>query len=175
MTKTEAQSGGVFQDWMNSIMEMWPDWAATQGIEPPAEVVGTPEAVPEAMMKDQSRIAATENPAPSPEDVAATQQQYGVQEVPEEALFPPGVMASSQADVNAAPPMAPPQAPPMMAAIGTALSGIRAPQVPQYNMPSAPGIPGTNNVNATLLQLLQAAGLQAPQASTGLNLSSRIR
>lgn len=184
--------GGSLQGFIDAIMEMWPDWAATQGIEPPADTaptegvaaLGAPPPVADATPQ-LPPIVPMENPAPTSQETEAAMQQnmfwdandpsqYGIQQVPDEALFPPDMMMPPQSDVDNAATMTP-ESSPLMAAAGTALSGLKTPTAPQYNLPGAPGIPGTNSVNATLMQLLQAAGLQAPQTGTGMSLGQRIR
>lgn len=100
--------------------------------------------------------------------------QPGMAPTTDAQLFPTDMLQPPQADVNAAPPIEAPQSP-LAAAAGSALSGLKTPGAPQYSAPSAPGVPGTHDINTTLMQLLQAAGLTAPQTPVGLQLGSRIR
>lgn len=184
-------------------MKLWPDYAAAEGIEPPDSVSQGSEIPPEAQgaypqppisqpmapppveaapLPVTSAPEPTPNPAPTPTETEAAMAQnnltgipQGIAEISEKELFPTDMLQPPQSDIDSAAVMSPEGSSPLMAAAGAALSGIRAPQAPQYNLPSAPGIPATKDVNATLLQLLQAAGLQAPAAATGMNLSQRIR
>lgn len=188
-------SAGSLQYFIDSIMEMWPDWAASQGLEPPDEAaaqapasgpVVAPPGVPPPVADATPQLPPAENPAPPPSETEAAMRQnlfwdandssqFGIQEVPQEALFPADMLHPPQSDIDNAAVMRPPESSPLVAAAGAALSGIKTPQSPQYNLPSAPSVPRPNAVNETLLQLLQAAGLQAPQTGTGLQLGSRIR
>ena len=195
-----AEGAGSFQSFIDSIMKLWPDYAAAEGIEPPPSVSEfselppvdqtvtppmagpTPPPVASAPLPVTSAPEPTPNPAPTPTDTEAAMAQnqltgipQGIAEISEKELFPTDMLQPPQSDIDNAVVMSPEGSSPLMAAGAAALSGIRAPQAPQYSLPSAPGIPATKDVNATLLQLLQAAGLQAPSAATGMNLSQRIR
>lgn len=195
---------GTAEDFMNALMQMWPDWAQSQGLAPPDD--GTP-AVFSGAPVGNGGVSAPPVPDPSapaptyPPNVNATPQlpppqeataqppvpamnvdastlmngiQPGMAPTTNEQLFPTDMLQIPQADMAAAPPTTAPSSP-LEAAAGAALSGLKTPAAPQYSPPSAPGVAGPHDINATLMQLLQAAGLTAPQSSTGLQLGNRIR
>jgi len=189
-------------EFMNAIMNMWPDWAASQGIEPPADGVdfaagfpgkgGTQPVLPSVdapvtqpalppPVAAQSQLPPTETPPPPEPDPSMPtaeqltgQDMYRMQPTTNEQLFPTDMLQIPQGDINAAASTTP-ESSPMQAAMGTVLSGLKTPASPQYSQPSAPGIPAIKDINPTLLAVLQAAGLTAPQSPTGLGLGQRIR
>lgn len=188
---------------MEAIMNMWPDWAASQGLEPPnsvsqgsefpADAQGIPPAASTAQLPapqagasavapqaPASTVMPTPNPVPEDPTMAVDAAmllqgtQPGMEPTTNQQLFPTDMLQIPQADIEAAPKIEAP-ASPMQTAMGAALSGIKTPQAPQYTLPSPPNLPALKDINPTLLAVLQAAGLTAPQTSTGLSLGQRIR
>lgn len=158
---------------MESIMKIWPDYAAENNLEPPADsgLVGQDTTVPpaqEATLPRDDRLPIPE-PNPVPEQSAQIDpamlsgtDDYRMQPTTNEQLFPTDVLQIPQGDINAAADITPPSNP-LMAVTGQALSGIQTPQTVQNQAPSPPSIPATKDINPTLLAVLQAAGLTAPQ------------
>lgn len=178
--------GKSMGDWL---LQLWPDWAAGQGLEPPTTDVGNGSSflTPDSQSLPPSTIPA----GPGPQGQVANPQPNPAPQIPppnadNNPILPPlpadpqqvnapagmsfngapnqvqniSAAEQAQADQNAAQP------------IGAALSGVQPVQNAGLPYPGAPGVPGTRAVDANLAAIIQALTQQSQQKKT---LSNSIR
>lgn len=172
--------GKSMGDWL---LQLWPDWAAQQGLEPPTTDVSaaansqtapstiSPGSGPQGQIANPQPNPAPEIPPPNadnnpilpplPADVPQVNAPAGMSfnGAPNQVQ---NVSAAeqAQADQNAAQP------------IGAALSGVQPVQNAGLPYPGAPGVPGTRAVDANLAAIIQALTQQSQQKKT---LSTSLR
>jgi hypothetical protein len=165
---------------MDLLFEMWPSFAAEQGI--PAPDVGPITTAEVSPAPDPTQVQVV------PEPLLAPEQQFQniiePQEVPSEAsieevpiddtnLFPTDALQVSQSDVDSAAPLETSEI--ETSRLGKALSGIKMPVGAGMRSPDAPGLPAVHPVESNLFALLTAAGIAPRQVSPGLGLGQRLK
>lgn len=169
-----AVPGTSMGEWL---LQLFPDWAAQNNLDPPQAAANSAQpasTIPgDAMTPSVAQV--NPNPAPPPQlpastipgDAFASQQAAPAPAPQPSAVMPSGTYFTDGAQkVSAAEEAASKTS--TENALGKALSGIQAMQPQAAPYPSAPGVPATKQLDAKLMQVIQA--LTTPQKTNRLTL-----